>query len=79
MASGITHAHINILWSVSCMSKYCFEVCPKGKEMKDYLLDNNNSVYDAVIDFKLFEKECVKTCDKVKEKENADIQDNHCC
>ena len=26
------------------MSKYCFEVCPKGKEMKDYLLDNNNSV-----------------------------------
>lgn len=61
------------------MSSYCFEVCPKGKEMKDYLLDNNNSVYDAVIDFKLFEKECVKTCDRAKEKENADIQDNHGC
>lgn len=61
------------------MSRYCFEGCPKGKEMKDYLLDNNDSVYDAVIDFKLFEKECVKTCDRVKEKENADIQDNHGC
>lgn len=47
--------------------------------MKDYFLDNNNSVYDAVVDFKLFEKECAKTCDRVKEKENADIQDNHCC
>ena len=61
------------------MSKYCFEVCPKGREMKDYFLDNNNSVYDAVVDFKLFEKECAKTCDKVKEKENADIQDNNGC
>lgn len=79
MASGITHAHSDIFRSSRCMSRYCFEVCPKGKEMKNYLLDNNNSVYDAVVDFKLFEKECAKTCDKVKEKENADIQDNNGC
>ena len=79
MASDITHAHYDIFRSSIRMSRYCFEVCPKGREMKDYLLDNNNSVYDAVVDFKLFEKECVKTCDKVKEKENADIQDNNGC
>ena len=41
---------------------YCFKVCKKGKEMAAHFLDINNSVYDAVIDFELFEKECRKSC-----------------
>ena len=56
-------------------SEYCFTNCPKGKKMKEHLLDTNDSVYDAVDDFKMFLKECNNACTMIEVRENAGIQD----
>lgn len=45
---------------------YCFNKCAKGKEKARVFLDINDSVFDAVEDFKIFIEECKKTCDKEK-------------
>lgn len=52
---------------------YCNENCPIGKKAKDEFLNDNNSVFDAVIDFWYFVDECIKTCpykDKYTTEEN---------
>ena len=43
-------------------STYCNDVCPIGKAAKAVFLDLNNSVYDAVFDFKNFTANCKKQC-----------------
>jgi hypothetical protein len=42
--------------------KYCGEQCIIGKAAQEKFLDQNNSAYDAVIDFWDFTENCVKTC-----------------
>lgn len=42
--------------------KYCNKQCPKGIEARNKFLDENNSAYDAAIDFRFFVDECIKTC-----------------
>ena len=44
---------------------FCFDNCPIGREAKQKFLDENNSAYDAAIDFRLFVEECKKSC-KIK-------------
>ena len=56
-------------------SEYCYTNCPKGKKMKEHLLDTNDSVYDAVEDFKMFLEECNRTCTLKEKRENASTQD----
>lgn len=42
--------------------KYCDKKCPKGMKASKEFLDNNNSAYDAALDFMWFTEECFKTC-----------------
>lgn len=42
--------------------RYCGKECLIGKEKSKELLNNNNSVYDAALDFMWFTEECFKTC-----------------
>ena len=58
-------------------SECCFTICPKGKKMKEHLLDTNDSVYDAVEDFKVFLNECNRTCTLKEKRKNASIQDTN--
>lgn len=41
---------------------YCDKKCSIGTKVSKEFLKNNNSAYSAAIDFRLFIKECVKTC-----------------
>lgn len=41
---------------------YCFNKCKKGKEKAGIFLEIDDSVFDAVEDFKEFIEECKKTC-----------------
>ena len=45
--------------------------------MKEHLLNTNDSVYDAVEDFKMFLNECNRTCTLKEKRENASIQDTN--
>jgi hypothetical protein len=52
---------------------YCDQECPIGKEMSRKFLDENNSAYDAALDFMWFTEKCFNTCpykDKHKEVKN---------
>jgi len=51
---------------------YCSNKCEKGKAAKEVFLSKNNSAIDAAIDFNLYIKECIKTCDKKNMKSNSD-------
>jgi hypothetical protein len=44
--------------------KYCGTVCEKGKKASESCLNENNSAFDAALDFRLFVEECKKTCTK---------------
>ena len=46
---------------------YCNYHCPIGIVAREKFLDENNSAYDAAIDFYFFAKDCFKTC-KYKDK-----------
>ena len=52
---------------------YCNEICPIGVKARDKFLAGNNSVYDAVIDFRFFVAECHKTC-PYKEKREQEVK-----
>lgn len=41
---------------------YCDEQCSIGVETRNKFLDENNSAYDAAIDFWAFTKKCFETC-----------------
>lgn len=45
---------------------YCHKHCELGKMKSKELLANNNSAYDAAIDFCFFVEKCYETC-KYKE------------
>lgn len=59
------------------MNNYCCYICEKGKSERDRLIDINNSAFDAVIDFNIFERECKKSCDKWRKYEDCKDFD-HC-
>jgi hypothetical protein len=42
--------------------RYCDKCCQKGIEARRKFLDENNSAYDAAMDFMWFTEECFKTC-----------------
>lgn len=42
--------------------KYCNNECAKGKAASEKFLNENNSAYDAAVDFWAFCDECYKTC-----------------
>ncbi len=42
--------------------EYCGEVCEVGKAKSKILLADNNSAYDAAVDFRFFIEDCQKTC-----------------
>ena len=42
--------------------EYCNNKCQKGIEAREKFLDENNSAYDAVIDFWSFASKCFETC-----------------
>ncbi len=42
--------------------EYCNNKCPKGIEARNKFLDENNSAYDAAIDFHFFTEKCFETC-----------------
>lgn len=42
--------------------EYCNYHCPKGIEAREKFLNENNSAYDAVIDFWAFADKCFETC-----------------
>jgi hypothetical protein len=42
--------------------KYCMHECPIGCAKSEELLTKNNSVFDAVSDFRLFVEKCFETC-----------------
>lgn len=42
--------------------KYCGSKCHIGKEKSNEFLTENNSAFDAAMDFIRFTEECFKTC-----------------
>lgn len=42
--------------------EYCHGHCEKGRKASADFLNNNNSAYDAALDFMWFTDECFKTC-----------------
>ena len=51
---------------------FCNNECSKGQAAKEQFLANNNSAFDAIIDFWHFTDECFNTC-PYKEQHNSDI------
>lgn len=41
---------------------YCYEKCTIGNCASKEFLNNNNSAYDAAMDFLRFTEDCFKTC-----------------
>ena len=41
---------------------YCDKECPIGKEASRKFLNENNSAYDAALDFISFTEKCFTTC-----------------
>ena len=41
---------------------YCNDKCPIGISMRNKFLDENNSAFDAVTDFRLFVGSCFESC-----------------
>ena len=50
---------------------YCNNECSIGKKASKEFLNNNNSAFDAAIDFWHFVDECIKTC-PYKDKHNTE-------
>jgi hypothetical protein len=44
--------------------EYCYEKCELGKAKGKEFIEENNSAFDAAIDFHIFVEECKKTCNK---------------
>lgn len=42
--------------------EYCDKQCPIGIAARNKFLDENNSAYDAAIEFHFFTDNCFKTC-----------------
>jgi hypothetical protein len=42
--------------------RYCNNSCPIGQKESKEILDNNNSAYDAALDFMWFAEKCFETC-----------------
>lgn len=51
--------------------EYCHKKCRLGREKSDELLNKNNSVYDAAMDFLRFADTCFKTCPFADKHANA--------
>ena len=41
---------------------YCNEQCPIGIQARNKILDQSNSAFDAVFDFRQFVEDCSKDC-----------------
>lgn len=52
------------------LNDYCFNQCPIGQEYKAQVLQNNDSVFDAVYDYRDLINICLTKCNKFKEEEN---------
>lgn len=42
--------------------RYCDQHCPKGIEARTKFLNEQNSAYDAALDFMWFTEKCFETC-----------------
>ena len=51
------------------LNDYCFNQCPIGQEYKKQVLEDNDSVFDAVYDYKNLINVCLYTCNKFKNRE----------
>ena len=50
-------------------TEYCIKECKKGILKKTELIDTCDSVIDAVFDMQAFIDNCIKTCEKINNKE----------
>ena len=41
---------------------YCNDQCPVGKRAQARFIEENNSAFDAAIDFRFFIEDCFKSC-----------------
>ena len=54
--------------------RYCNKYCHIGREKSREFLNNNNSAYDAALDFVWFTEECFKTCPyKAEHDDNVEV------
>lgn len=51
------------------LNDYCFNQCPIGQEYKAQVLQNSDSVFDAVYDYRKLIDVCIHTCNNFKNKE----------
>ena len=58
---------------------YCNNKCQKGIEARDKFLNENNSAFDAAVDFWAFTDECYKTCPYKAEHEKPEHKLKVCC
>jgi hypothetical protein len=59
--------------------KYCYKTCQKGKEASEKFLNENNSAFDAAIDFQYFTDKCFETCQHKAELEKENHKIKVCC
>lgn len=59
--------------------KYCNDKCTIGKEAREKFLNENNSAFDAAVDFWAFTDECYKTCPYKAEYEKPEHKLKVCC
>lgn len=50
-------------------TEYCIKECKKGILKKTELIDTCDSIIDAVFDMQAFIDNCIKTCEKINNKE----------
>jgi hypothetical protein len=55
---------------------YCYKKCPIGIEAQKKFLDENESVFDTILDFKVFADECYKTCPYKEEHDKFTAEEN---
>ena len=59
--------------------KYCYQTCSKGKETSEKFLSENESVYDAAMDFQYFTDKCFETCQYKDELDKENRKLKVCC
>lgn len=51
------------------LNDYCFNQCPIGQEYKNQVLQNSDSVFDAVYAYKNLIRTCLLSCHKFNKEE----------
>ena len=56
---------------------YCYKKCPVGIEAQKKFLEDNESVFDAILEFKVFADGCFENCPYKEEHDKFNAEENN--